>query len=194
MVCIAKAPRVHGRRDEREGMEIRSEYGLQQRAVRSRGVQSSAAMMGFMRDEVQTMKSFLKVAAVAFLMLIAGQVSLAQVAAVAPDDAPHALPVSIVTLLAMPASSSAKQVQVSGFLVLDFEGNALYLHEEDYKEGLPLNSIYVSLTPEQQQKYKSLDKTYVTIEASFQKRRKSEDIFTGVLFHVREIRRINVHH
>ncbi len=97
-------------------------------------------------------------------------------------------------MLAMPASSSAKQVQVSGFLVLDFEGQALYLHKEDYQEGLSLNSIYVSLTPEQQQKYKSLDKTYVTIEASFQKRRKSEDIFTGVLFHVREIRRINVHH
>ena len=112
----------------------------------------------------------------------------------ADDDALHVPPVSIVTLLAMPASSSGKQVQVSGFLVLDFEGQALFLHKGDYQEGLSLNSIYVSLAREQQQKYKSLNKTYVTIEASFQEPRKSEDIFTGVLFHVREIRRINVHH
>jgi hypothetical protein len=150
---------------------------------------------GLVSDMPRKTKLIFKVAVAAILMLIVGRASLAQVAAVTPDDdAPHALPVSIVTLLAMPASSSAKQVQVSGFLVLDFEGQALYLHKEDYQEGLSLNSIYVSLTPAQQQQYKSLDKTYVTIEASFQKRRKSEDIFTGVLFHVREIRRINVHH
>jgi hypothetical protein len=34
-----------------------------------------------------------------------------------------------------------------------------------------------------------LDKSYVTVEASFQKRRNSEEIFTGVLFQVREIRK-----
>jgi hypothetical protein len=145
-----------------------------------------------MSDMPRKTKLNFKVAVAAILMLIVGRVGLAQTAT--DDDVPHVLPVSMVTLLAMPASSSAKQVQVSGFLVLDFEGQALYLHKEDYQEGLTLNSIYVSLTPAQQQQYKSLDKTYVTIKASFQKRAKSEDIFTGVLFHVREIQKINVHH
>jgi hypothetical protein len=138
------------------------------------------------------MNLIFKVTLAAVLILLVGRGGVAQ--ATTDDDAPHALPVSMVTLLAMPASGSAQRVQVSGFLVLDFEGQALYLHKEDYQEGLTLNSIYVSLTPAQLEQYKSLDKTYVTIEASFQKRRKSEDIFTGVLFHVREIRRINVHH
>jgi hypothetical protein len=94
-----------------------------------------------MSDMPRKTKLNFKVAVAAILMLIVGRVGLAQTAT--DDDVPHVLPVSMVTLLAMPASSSAKQVQVSGFLVLDFEGQALYLHKEDYQEGLTLNSIYV---------------------------------------------------
>jgi hypothetical protein len=143
-----------------------------------------------MRDKVQTMKPIFKVAVAAIFVLIAGR-ALAQADT---DDAPHALPASIVTLLAQPAISNAKRVQVSGYLALDFEGEALYLHKEDYQEGLTRNAIRLSLTPEQEKKYKDLAGTYVTIEASFLKRRNSEDIFTGSLFNVREIRKTLGHH
>jgi hypothetical protein len=70
--------------------------------------------------QVQTMRSIFKVAVAAILLLMAGRVSMAQADT---DDAPHAPPVSIVTLLAQPASHNAQRVQVSGFLVLDFEGH-----------------------------------------------------------------------
>lgn len=132
------------------------------------------------------MRSIFKVAVVAIIMLIAGQVSFAQVSA---DEVEHALPVSMVTLLAQPANNNAKRVQVAGFLVLDFEGEALYLHKEDYQEGLTRNAIRISLTQEQQKQYKALAGSYVWVEASFHKRRNSEDNFTGSLFDVREIRK-----
>lgn len=132
------------------------------------------------------MKLIFKFAFATTLMLIAGHVSSAQAAR---DEVQHALPASIVTLLAQPASDSATRVQVAGFLVLDFEGEALYLHKEDYQEGLTRNAIRVALTPQQMTQYKDFTGSYVWVEASFHKRRNSEDIFTGSLFDVREIRK-----
>jgi hypothetical protein len=132
------------------------------------------------------MRLILEVAFAAILMLIAERVSLAQATA---DDVQHALPASIVTLLAQPASNIVKRVQVAGFLVLDFEGEALYLHKEDYQEGLTRNAIRMALTPEQMKQYQNLAGSYVSIEASFIKRRNSEDIFTSSLFDVKEIRK-----
>jgi hypothetical protein len=132
------------------------------------------------------MRLILEVAFAAILMLIAERVSLAQATT---DDVQHALPASIVTLLAQHASNIVKRVQVAGFLVLDFEGEALYLHKEDYQEGLTRNAIRMALTPEQMKQYQNFAGSYVSIEASFIKRRNSEDIFTGSLFDVKEIRK-----
>jgi hypothetical protein len=113
---------------------------------------------------------------------------------VAQDDPPHARPESIIRLIAQPGSNTPEKVQVAGFLVLAFEGEALYLHEEDYKEGLTRNAVRVSLSPDQAKKYASLSGSYVWIEASFMKRPNSEDILSGTLFDVREIRKINFKH
>jgi len=139
-----------------------------------------------MRYRVRATRLILKVVFAAILMLIAERVSLAQATT---DDVQHALPASIVTLLAQPASNIVKRVQVAGFLVLDFEGEALYLHKEDYQEGLTRNAIRMALTPEQMKQYQNLVGSYVSIEASFIKRRNSEDIFTSSLFDVKEIRK-----
>lgn len=138
------------------------------------------------REGVQMSSRAFRAVLVMILMLISARISSTQTTA---DDAAHALPTSIVTLLAEPVSKSAQKVQVSGFLVLDFEGQALYLHKEDYQEGLMRNAIRLSLTPEQEKQYKDMAGSYVTIEASFLKRRNSEDIFTGSLFNVRQIRK-----
>jgi hypothetical protein len=142
--------------------------------------------MKLMKDKVQTMKLTSRVLILTFLMLMIGRFSWAQAGA---DDAPHALPMSIVTLLAQPPSKSVKRVQVSGFLVLEFEGDALYLHKEDYEQGLTRNAIPIYLSPEQQKQYKDLTGTYVTVEGSFGKRQNSEDAFTGSLFNIRLIRK-----
>jgi len=116
------------------------------------------------------------------------------VASSAQDDSPHAPSKSIIRLVAQPGSNKPEKVQVAGFLVLVFEGEALYLHKEDYIEGLSNNSVRVSLSDEQVKEYKSLSGNYEWIEASFLKRPNSEEIQSGTLFNIREIRKINVNH
>jgi hypothetical protein len=134
------------------------------------------------------MKKTIHVLAACALMLITGLAVFAQ------EDVPHARSESLLTLIAQPGSNKAEKVQVAGFLVLAFEGNALYLHEEDYKEGLTRNAVRISLSPEQTQQYKGLSGSYVWVEASFLKRPHSEDILSGSLYDIREIRKINFKH
>jgi hypothetical protein len=132
------------------------------------------------------MNPVLKFGLAAVLLVAPWRVSVAQAAKDA-RDVPQASPMSIVTLLA--ASSSHKTI--SGFMVLDFEGERLYLHEEDYQLGLSMNSLYLALSPAQREQYKSMDKHYVTLEAFFHGRRSSEDIFAGELWDVREVTVLN---
>lgn len=106
------------------------------------------------------------------------------------EDAPHAPPISIVTLLAEPVSKIPQRVQVAGFLVLEFEGQALYLHREDYQQGLTRNAIRIALTAQQEMQFKDFSGSYVLVEASFKKVPNSEDTFTGSLFNVRRIVRL----
>jgi hypothetical protein len=49
---------------------------------------------------------------------------------------PNAELVSLVRLMATPEKYDGKAVQVVGFLRLEFEGNGLYLHQEDYEHGI----------------------------------------------------------
>jgi hypothetical protein len=136
----------------------------------------------------RNMKKTIKLLVACAFMLVTGLALFAQ------DDVPHARPESLITLIAQPGSNKAQKVQVAGFLVLAFEGNALYLHEEDYKEGLTRNAVRISLSPEQTQQYKGLSGNYVWVEASFLKRPNSEDILSGSLYDIREIRKINFKH
>jgi len=135
-----------------------------------------------------TMKTLNNLLVACGLMLVAGLPVLAQ------DDEPHARPESLVALIVQAGNNKAEKVQVAGFLVLAFEGEALYLHEEDYREGLTRNAIRIDLSPQQMLQYKGLSETYVWVEASFLKRRKSEDIFSGSLYEVRDIRQIKIKH
>jgi len=51
--------------------------------------------------------------------------------------------VRILQLISTPAKFDGKIVQVIGFLRLEFEGNILYAHEEDYKRGITKNGLWV---------------------------------------------------
>lgn len=54
--------------------------------------------------------------------------------------------VSLVKLIANPEKYDGKRIQVIGYLHLEFEGNAIYLHGEDYKHGLSENSFWVEFS------------------------------------------------
>ena len=75
--------------------------------------------------------------------------------------------VSIIRLIASPEKYDGKRVTVRGFLRLVFEGDALYLHREDYERSLVTNSIYVSLSDSQLNAFKKFDRQYVVVSGVF---------------------------
>ncbi len=49
-------------------------------------------------------------------------------------------------------------------MCIEFEGNALYLHEEDYRRGLTKNSFALRLSESQLKEVKGLSLKYVVLE------------------------------
>ena len=75
------------------------------------------------------------------------------------------LNVSLVQLIANPKDYDGKFVRVIGFVSLEFEGNGIYLHEEDYKHGLTLNGLWLDITGEKNPT--EFDRKYVLVEGTF---------------------------
>jgi hypothetical protein len=98
--------------------------------------------------------------AAALVCVLPGLASRSLAAKIAED-------VSIVQLLATPEKFNGKFVRVFGFLSLEFEGDALYLHREDYVQGLTKNGMWVDRTGEMERNAKKLNMHYVLIEATF---------------------------
>jgi len=101
----------------------------------------------------------------------------------------RAIRVSLIQLIANPKSWDGKRVQVIGFLRLEFEGNALYLHREDYLYGITDNAVWISLpsklTASQRE---GLSTRYVICEGVF----RADDhghlgLFSGVLGEINRI-------
>jgi hypothetical protein len=67
-------------------------------------------------------------------------------AAQAPSvTAPFPESVSIVQLIARPEKFHGRIIQVTGFCNFQFEGNAVYLHSEDYSNHNSKNGVWVNL-------------------------------------------------
>lgn len=60
---------------------------------------------------------------------------------------------------------------MTGYLNIEFEGDAIYLHKEDYDNHLYPNSLWVNLTEQQIKEVDSLklNKQYVLLEGTFDK-------------------------
>ena len=61
-------------------------------------------------------------------------------------EASEPVEVSMVELVATPAAFAHKRIRVVGFVSLEFEGNAIYLHREDWQRGLTRNGIWLDVT------------------------------------------------
>lgn len=98
----------------------------------------------------------------------------------------HALDVSIVELLANPLRYDGKQVQVIGFLRLEFEGDAIYLHREDYQYAISKNALWVDRPKDLSGKQTTaVDKKYVICEGTFSAREHGHmGMFSGTLTHI----------
>jgi hypothetical protein len=97
----------------------------------------------------------------------------------APLFANEPLGVSLVQLIATPERYHGKLVRVVGFLRIEFEGDALYLHEEDYRHRINKNAIWIDVPPEARNKH-SLNNRYVIAEGVFDGDRRGHfDAYSG---------------
>lgn len=74
--------------------------------------------------------------------------------------------VGMVALLATPQRYEGKVIRTIGFMCVEFENDALYLHEEDYRHGLHKNSFALRLSESQRKEFKGLSLKYVLIEGT----------------------------
>lgn len=72
--------------------------------------------------------------------------------------------VSIIDLIANPEKYQGSQVIIGGFLSLEFEGNAIYLHRDDFENRIYKNGLWCTIDLV---KYKVFDEKYVIIEGNF---------------------------
>jgi hypothetical protein len=116
----------------------------------------------------------------AFVLLLVTLTSFTRTASDA--GVPNAELVSLVRLIATPEKYDGKMVQVVGFLRLEFEGNALYIHEEDHKSGITKNALWVVRNAKVNDRADALNMHYVMLLGKFDAGRHGHmDLFSGSL-------------
>ena len=73
---------------------------------------------------------------------------------------------SIINLIATPEKYHNQKVRVIGFAKIEFEGNAIYLSENDAKVRISSNALWLSIGKDFK-KYRPLHNKYVIVEGRF---------------------------
>jgi hypothetical protein len=77
--------------------------------------------------------------------------------------------VSILQLIANPQPYDGKRVRFIGFLRLEFEGDAIYLHREDYQHQISRNALWINLPPDvTKQEQQAVSMHYVICSGVFE--------------------------
>ncbi len=76
--------------------------------------------------------------------------------------------VSLIQLIANPQAYDGKTVRIIGFLHLEFEGNVIYLHNEDFRYGLSKNGLWIQIPRDMtKEQMKAVNDQYVICTARF---------------------------
>jgi len=109
---------------------------------------------------------------------------------VAPIWAQEPTNVTLVQLIANPEKFDGKLIRVIGFLRLEFEGDVLYLHREDYENALLGDGIWVDVTPAITKQNATLNMNYVLLEGVFSSSDRGHmGMWSGT---IRQIRRVQL--
>ena len=93
--------------------------------------------------------------------------------------------VSLVQLIANPQEYDGKFVRVIGFVSVEHEGTAVYLHQEDYKYDITQNAVWLDIDL---QRHKKLDQRYAIIEGTFDANHNGhKGLFSGSLKDVKRL-------
>ena len=81
---------------------------------------------------------------------------------------PTAANVSMVQLIANPQDFDGKKVRLVGFLRLEFEGDAIYLHRDDFENAITNNGLWINVPDDMTQRQRGeTNMTYVICEGVF---------------------------
>lgn len=96
--------------------------------------------------------------------------------------------VSLIQLISNPNQYKGSYIRVCGFLRLEFEGNGLYLHCEDYEQSLTRNGLWVDVPGST--KKENVDLKYVIIEGTFDPEDKGHmGLWSGA---IKDIKRVDL--
>src|SRR5690349_6313687 len=98
--------------------------------------------------------------------LVALAIARAAIVAVLPSTlspvkAQMPVDVSLIQLIARPADFDKKMVRVIGFCHLEFEGNGLFVHRQDFEQSISKNGLWLDAPRGKA----SLSDRYVIVEA-----------------------------
>ncbi|TDI33397.1 MAG: hypothetical protein E2P03_04990, partial [Acidobacteria bacterium] len=82
-------------------------------------------------------------------------------------ELPKEWKISLIKIITDPQPWHNRRVQIIGFLNLQFEGNALYLHKEDWEHSLAHNAIWIDTRNSECTNWKALKRGYVLLEGTF---------------------------
>jgi hypothetical protein len=79
------------------------------------------------------------------------------------------LAVSLVRLIATPQAFDGKYVQVTGFVGIEHEGTAIYLHRDDWQHMLTKNGVWLVMSdiPSNDSPEEKVNERYALIEGRF---------------------------
>ncbi|MBV8672125.1 MAG: hypothetical protein JOZ33_01715 [Acidobacteriaceae bacterium] len=99
--------------------------------------------------------------------------------------------VSIIQLIANPMAYDGKKVRLTGFLRIEFEGDAIYFHREDFKNSIMRNALWVDVPHDMTATQKQdANMHYVLCEGVFRANRHGHmRLFSG---EISEVSRIQV--
>jgi hypothetical protein len=105
---------------------------------------------------------------------------------VTAQNSQDATGISLIQLISNPDKYDGKVVRLEGFLRIEFEGNALYLHQEDDDHMLTKNAIWVDASPDMTKRRNDLNKKYVLLEGTFDAKNHGHmGLFSGSLHKVK---------
>lgn len=100
----------------------------------------------------------------------------------APAFSTEPVDVSLISVISNPALYEGKNIRIIGFLHFEFEGDAVYVHQDDSSYSITKNGIAIAVSDKQRSEWWRLNDQYVMIEGQFTSRVKGHmELWSGTV-------------
>ena len=130
-----------------------------------------------------------KITIIIFVLLLGLFEGLSCEGQAAPNVFNDVADVSTIQLIANPNQFDGKLVRFIGFVNFEFEGDAIYVHEEDYKSGITKNALWLNLTDACcKNASHDINRVYVIVEGTFNAKKYGHmGLFSGTIENIKRL-------